>query len=109
MSALLDGISWVAIIAGSLFCVIGGIGLLRLPDFYSRMHASGITDTLGAGLVLAGLMLQSGLSPTTVKLVCIALFLLFTSPTAGHALAHAARSRGLEPWTSEGDRSSPRK
>ena len=89
--------SWTCLLLGSGFCLIGGIGLLRLPDFYSRMHGGGITDTLGAGLVILGLMLQGGLSLVTVKLVMILLFLLLTSPVATHAIARAAQHSGLKP------------
>ncbi|MHC4958574.1 MAG: monovalent cation/H(+) antiporter subunit G [Planctomycetota bacterium] len=84
-------------IAGVFFSLVGGIGLHRLPDFYSRMHAAGITDTLGATLVLAGLMLLGGASQATVKLAMILGLLLVTSPTAGHALARAALRHGLKP------------
>ena len=92
-----DLVSWILLIAGSLFCVIGGIGLLRLPDFFSRMHGAGITDTLGAALVLAGLMVQAGLSLLTVKLIMILIILWLTSPTSTHAIAKAARMSGLDP------------
>jgi len=67
--------------------MIGGFGIIRLPEFFSRMHAGGITDTLGAGLIIGGLMLQGGLSLVTVKLFMIIFFLIITSPTACHALA----------------------
>jgi len=97
MEAVLNGLSWACIVAGSLFAVIGGVGLLRLPDVYARMHGGGITDTLGAGLILTGLMFQSGISLTTGKLVMVLLFLLVTSPTATHAVARAALSAGVEP------------
>ena len=101
MDALLHIASWVCLVLGAGFCLIGGIGLLRLPDFYSRMHGGGITDTLGAGLVVLGLMLQAGLSLIAVKLVLILLFLLLTSPVATHAIARAARHSGLEPRLDE--------
>ena len=97
MEALVYFASWACLLLGSAFCIIGGIGLIRLPDFYSRIHGGGITDTLGAGLVMLGLMLQAGWSLVTVKLVLIMLFLLLTSPVASHALARAARHSGLEP------------
>lgn len=98
-----DILSWILLVVGAIFCMIGGLGLLRFPDFYSRLHGAGITDTLGAGLVLTGLMLQGGLSMVTVKLVIILTCLWLTSPTATHALAKAARSSGLEPLTDDGD------
>ncbi|MFT5369375.1 MAG: multicomponent Na+:H+ antiporter subunit G [Candidatus Latescibacterota bacterium] len=100
---IVDILSWGFLVVGAIFCMIGGLGLLRFPDFYSRLHGAGITDTLGAGLVLTGLMLQAGLSMVTVKLVFILACLWLTSPTSTHALAKAARSSGLEPLTDDGD------
>lgn len=97
MEAVLYYASWVCLLLGAGFCCVGGLGLLRLPDFYSRLHGGGVTDTLGAGLVLLGLMFQSGLSLATVKLVMIALFLLLASSVATHAIARAARHSGLVP------------
>ena len=97
MEILVDIASWVLLVAGGGFCIVGGLGLLRLPDVYARMHAAGITDTLGAGLILAGLMLQGGFTLVTVKLFLILVFLLYTSPTSTYALANAAYRRGLEP------------
>ncbi len=97
MEILRDVASWVLLVSGGGFCIIGGLGLLRLPDVYARMHAAGITDTLGAGLILAGLMVQGGFSLVTVKLFLILVFLLYTSPTSTYALANAAYRRGLAP------------
>jgi multicomponent Na+:H+ antiporter subunit G len=71
--------------------------LVRLPDFYTRMHGASVTDTLGAGFILLGLMLMAGLTLVTVKLAFIGLLVFFTSPTATHALAKAAMTRGLRP------------
>jgi multicomponent Na+:H+ antiporter subunit G len=94
-------------VTGGFFGIVGGIGLLRFPDLFSRFHAAGVTDTLGAGLILIGLMLQAGWSLITIKLVLILAFGLFTSPTATHALAKAAlhskvkpllRRKGTQPW-----------
>jgi multicomponent Na+:H+ antiporter subunit G len=82
------------------FCLIGGIGLLRMPDFYTRMHAASVTETLGAGLILLGLMLQAGWTLVAVKLLMIGLLVFFVSPTASHALARAALLRGLKPLCS---------
>lgn len=90
-------LTWSFVAAGSLFLVVGGIGILRLPDFYSRIHPAGITDTMGAWLVLVGLMFASGSWLVTVKLVLLLVFLAITSPLAGHALAKAAYMRGLRP------------
>jgi multicomponent Na+:H+ antiporter subunit G len=97
MEVFLDILSWVLLVAGGVFCMIGALGLLRMPDFYTRMHAASVIDTLGAGLLLLGMMLQAGLTLISVKLLFIGVLLFFTSPTATHALARAAHLRGLEP------------
>lgn len=102
MSAL-DLISGVLLLAGAAFGVIGAVGLLRFPDLFARMHAAGITDTLCALLILAGLALQVGFSLALAKLGFILLFLWFTSPTATHALAKAARHGGEEPQVTDGE------
>ena len=94
---ILNLISAGLLAAGSIFVLIGAFGLVRLPDFYTRLHAAGITDTLGAELILLGLMFQAGLSLVTVKLILLSLFIFFTSPTATHAVANAARVMGLKP------------
>ena len=90
-------LSWFFISAGALLGIAGGIGIHRFPDFYSRLHAVGITDTLCAALFLVGLGLQTGISIASVKLLLIFIFLFFSSPTATHALANAAQLGGLEP------------
>jgi len=90
-------LSWVFIITGSTFVIIGGIGMLRLPDFYARIHAAGITDTMGAWLILIGLMFQAGWTLVTAKLLFLLFFLVATSPLASHALAKAAFLRDLAP------------
>jgi len=98
MGALIaDILSWVLIVIGAAGVLAGGIGVLRLPDVYTRMHAAGITDTLGANAILIGLMFQSGLSLVTVKLGLIMLFLFFTNPTSSFSLGHAALTSGIAP------------
>lgn len=99
METALDILSWVLLLGGGAFVMIGGIGLLRLPDFYTRLHAAGITDTLGAGLIILGMMVAGGLSLVTVKLALLGALIFLTSPTATHAIANAAFTAGLEPWT----------
>lgn len=101
MSLALEALSWVLIVAGSAFCVIGGIGLLRLKGFYPRTHAASVIDSAGAGLLLAGLMLQAGWTLACVKLVVIGVLIFFASPTATHALANAALVRGMAPDPAE--------
>jgi multicomponent Na+:H+ antiporter subunit G len=103
---VVDLLSFALLMAGSLFALIGGLGLIRLPDFFSRIHGAGITDTMGAGLILTGLMFQSGLSLVTVKLVIILFFMFVTSPTSTHALARSALARGLKPKMGSGPISS---
>ena len=101
MNPFLEVASWVLLVAGSALITVGGIGLLRLPDFYCRLHAAGITDTLGAWLILIGLMPHAGFSLVLTKLVLILVFLAITSPTSSHALAKTAWRRGLKPWTGD--------
>lgn len=98
MSVVLDILSWILLLAGSVLLIIGGIGLIRMPDFYSRIQAAGLTDTLCSILILLGLTLQADSIPLAAKLLFTLVFLLFTGPTAAHALAKAARHDGLEPW-----------
>lgn len=97
MSIFLDIISWFCLIIGSFFCLTGAVGLLRFPDFYSRAHAAGITDTMGAGLILIGLILQTGWGLVLPKLILILLFSLLASTTACHAMTKAALKSGLKP------------
>ena len=94
-------ISWTFIVAGALLGVAGGIGIHRFPDFYSRLHAVGITDTLCAALFLVGLAMQTGVSLASLKLLLIFIFLFFSGPTATHALADAAFLGGLKPVLDE--------
>jgi len=98
MDALATAASWALIAAGTFFLFVGAVGILRLPDVFARMHAAGMTDTMGAGLILAGLCFQVELGLVTVRLVLVILFLWFTSPVATHALArtilHGRASEG---------------
>lgn len=97
LGVTVDLLSWALILTGGAFGIIGGIGLLRLPEFFSRIHAASITDSMCAPCIIAGLMLQSGLTLVTVKLFFLIVFLFLTSPTASHALAKAALHGGLRP------------
>ncbi|MEX0941543.1 MAG: monovalent cation/H(+) antiporter subunit G [Pseudomonadales bacterium] len=85
------------LLLGSFFCISGGVGVLRFPDFFTRMHAAGVTDTLGAGLILGALMFMTTNFNDLGKLVLILLFALITSPTASHALAKSAVRAGIPP------------
>lgn len=94
MDLALDIASWLLMSVGGLFVFIGGIGVLRMPDIFTRAHAASVTDTMGPPLILVGIMLQSGFSLATVKLLAILIFLLLTSPTTSNALASAALLAG---------------
>ena len=101
MSVLLDILSWALLLFGGFVGIVAGIGILRMPDVFTRMHAAGMLDTLGAGCILLGLALQSGFTLITVKLALVLGFLILTTATAAHALAKSARTAGLEPLTGE--------
>lgn len=96
-------VSGILLLTGSLFVLSGGVGLLRFPDFYTRVHAVGLTDSVGAGLILLGLLLLTPDWGTGFRLVVIVAFLLLTGPTATHTLAQAARRDGVRTWF-EGER-----
>jgi len=93
----IDVVSWVLLGLGTFFCIVGGLGIHRMPDFYARTHAASITDTMGAMLMLLGLLFQCGGLHWVIasKLIFVAVFLLLTSPTAGHALVKAAAAHGV--------------
>ncbi len=91
--------SGVLLAGGALFGLVSGLGMLRLPDFYTRLHAASLSDTAAAALIAVGLMLQAPSGLVAVKLLLILAFLFFTSPAAAHALARAAWGDGLKPWT----------
>lgn len=98
-----DVLSWTLFLAGGFAVVVGALGLVRFPDFYTRLHAAGVTDTAGAELIVVAMMLQA-FSPEyenswliASKLGFIAAFLFLTSPVATHAIAHAAWMTGFKP------------
>jgi multicomponent Na+:H+ antiporter subunit G len=88
----------VLLILGLLFVLAGVLGVLRLPDFYTRLHAMGKCDTLGVTLVLLALAIHSGFSLVTVKVLLLSVFITLLNPVATHALARAAMQSGLAPW-----------
>lgn len=97
MAIIIDVLSWIFLLAGSFIGISGGIGILRFPDFYTRLHAASVTDTLCAAFILLGLALQAGWGLVAVKLIFIMVFLFFTSPTSTHALVRTALNSGLKP------------
>ncbi len=92
-----EGLSWVLIVSGGAFCVIGAIGMLRFPDFWARLHAASVSESAGMILLLAGLGLQAGWGLVLIKIVLIGILLFITGPTATHAVANAALVSGLKP------------
>ena len=97
MDTLMNISSALFLLIGSFLCISGGVGLLRFPDFYTRMHAVGVTETLATGMILIGLMLQNPDGLVVLKLIIVLLMTLFISPTASHALAKAAMKNDLKP------------
>lgn len=97
MDMVLDVLSWLAIAGGLFFMLVGTFGILRMPDVYTRLHAAGMTDTMGAGMILAGLCFQTPEAPVILRLLLILLFLWFTSPIATHSLAKAALHGDMDP------------
>lgn len=92
-----DILSWGLFLVGGAGVVVGALGIVRFPDFYTRLHGAGITDTAGAELMIFAMMLQSPNWLVFAKLAFIAIFLGLTSPVATHAIAHAAWMTGFRP------------
>lgn len=92
-----DVLSFILIAIGSFYVATGALGMMRMPDLYTRLHAVSIIDTVGAGALLLGMMIQAGFTLVTVKLIILLLLFFFTGPVASHALAQAARHDGIEP------------
>ena len=97
--AISNALTIVIAVVGALFFLVGTVGILRLPDFYCRTHASTKCDTVGAGSLLVALAIFNGFEASTAKILLLAALILLSSPTSGHALARAAHRTGLEPWT----------
>jgi multicomponent Na+:H+ antiporter subunit G len=104
MSLVADVLSWICIVSGLFFVLVGTLGVLRMPDVYCRLHAAGMTDTMGAGLLLLGMSIQAGWTLLALRLLLVYGFLLFTSPIGTHALARAALSGGVTPYQLPGRR-----
>lgn len=102
LELLRDVLGWLLIGGGGIFLVIGAIGLNRMPDLFTRMHATSVSDTFGVGLMLAGMMIQAGFSLVTAKLFFLLVFLWFTAPVVTHALARAAMLAGVKPVVVDG-------
>lgn len=101
MALLIDALSWLCIVTGSGFVVVGAIGMVRMPDLFTRMQAASLIDTVGAGLLLFGFMLQAGFGLVTLKLVVLLALFFFIGPMVSHALAQAALHEGVKPILAE--------
>lgn len=102
MNELRLGVILVLLSGGVFFTFVSVVGVLRLPDVYSRAHTASQTDTLGAGLVVLAVVLAYGVETEVIKALLLLVFIFITNPTAAHAVARAAYEEGIEPWT-EGD------
>ncbi|MEZ5778880.1 MAG: monovalent cation/H(+) antiporter subunit G [Paracoccaceae bacterium] len=102
LEALFSVMSWILIVSGAFFTIVGAFGIWRFPDFWSRLHAASITDSAGVILLLAGMAVHAGPTLVTVKLIIIGVFLFITGPTATHAVANAALVSGLRPKEAKG-------
>lgn len=101
MTTILTYVSLALIGLGLFFTFVAAVGLIRMPDIYTRAHATSKADTLGTVLTLAGVAVAFQSGVPRVKLLLLAIFMLITSPTATHAITRAAYDQGIEPWTAE--------
>ncbi len=101
MDIAIEALSWFCILLGSFFVVCGALGILRMPDLYTRLHSASVIDTTGAGFLILGMILQAGWSLVTIKLLFVLAIFFFTLPVASHALARAALHEGMEPKLKE--------
>ena len=108
MAIILDIATFLCLAAGLVSMAIGSYGLLKLPDMFARMHAAGMVDTLGLGLIVVGLFLQAGFSLISFKLFLIIVFVLYTGPAVTHALAQAALNAGMKPMLHDDREDGPR-
>lgn len=97
MNTVLDILSWLLLLSGGFFCITAGVGLIRMPDFFTRAHAASILDSMGAGLILLGLALQSPSYLVAIKLLFTFFFLMITGLAAVHALAQTVNVAGINP------------
>lgn len=108
MNVVVDILSWFLLMGGAFLGITGAVGTLRFPDFYTRVHASSVSDTLCTLMIIAGLVLQAGFTLVAVKLVMILLFIWYTSPASSHALVRAAHHVGIPPLLRSPPGSSPK-
>lgn len=95
---VLEIVSVVLFVLGGFFLLVSAVGLIRLPDFFTRSHAVGKSETLGSLLLLAGLALHNGVDLDSAKLLLILVLVAVTNPTGIHTLTRAALNAGLQVW-----------
>jgi multicomponent Na+:H+ antiporter subunit G len=98
---LVETASWLCILVGSFFTLVGAFGLVRMPEIFTRMHAASVVDTLGVGFLILGMGLQAGLALTTLKLAFLLALFFFTGPVVTHALAQACLHENVQPAFTE--------
>lgn len=98
MSEVFHYLGLLLVIIGLVFIIIGSIGIVRLPDFFTRTHAASKVDTVGVTIVAIGVACIEGLTLSGLKVLLVALFVMLTNPVAAHALARAAIRSGVKPW-----------
>ena len=108
MTDVVGVLGQLCLLAGAFLILTGGIGVIRFPDFFTRMHAAGVTDTLAATLIILGLMITAGWGIPLIKLLLIFLFIMITSPTASHALAKSALHGRMKPKDGDDSESTSR-
>lgn len=96
-------VAWALIGGGGFFFIVSAIGINRMPDVFTRLHAASVGETFGAGMMLVGMMVVAGLTLVTVKLLLLLLFLWFMGPVATHAIARAALQAGQRPILGSGE------
>ncbi len=101
LSLLQQGLTILLVASGMFFLLLGSIGIIRFPDFFSRLHPAGKADTLGASLLIFGLALHFGWGLVAAKLIIVQIFIFLANPAAAHALGRAAWRSGLRPWTGD--------
>ncbi len=103
LSFIRDILSWIFLVIGGLFCLVGAIGIIRFPDFFTRLHAASLVDTVGIGFIFLAFMIQAGFTLITVKLLFILILMFFLSPLATHAAARAALYAKIKPQLHKGE------
>jgi multicomponent Na+:H+ antiporter subunit G len=107
VSLVLDIASWALILLGACFVLVGALGLVRMPEVFTRMHAASVIDTAGAGFLVSGMLLQAGFGLTLLKLLILMALFFVTGPVVTHALAQTCLHEGVEPLLAEDRRRPP--